>query len=172
MSTVDACSPICSSDRWPFLWNGSATFGRIDILVNNAGITRDDLILRMTDQAWREVLDVNLTGAFNMTRAVLRPMLKARSGRIINMSSVSGHSPRMSRWNDSPITGSRGSASEPAICRPSTGSVPRSNARCRARRAGDTVQLVQVDGTPSRTYGAPGQDQPLVHVDQPARGRR
>jgi 3-oxoacyl-[acyl-carrier protein] reductase len=65
-------------------------FGRIDILVNNAGITRDDLILRMTDQAWRDVLDVNLTGAFNMTRAVLRPMLKARSGRIINMSSVSG----------------------------------------------------------------------------------
>ncbi len=65
-------------------------FGRIDILVNNAGITRDDLILRMTDQAWREVLEVNLTGAFNMTRAVLRPMLKARSGRIVNMSSVSG----------------------------------------------------------------------------------
>ena len=90
MSTVDACSPICSSDRWPFLWNGSATFGRIDILVNNAGITRDDLILRMSDQAWREVLDVNLTGAFNMTRAALRPMLKARGGRIINMSSVSG----------------------------------------------------------------------------------
>ncbi len=44
----------------------------------------------MTDQAWREVLDVNLTGAFNMTRAALRPMLKARGGRIINMSSVSG----------------------------------------------------------------------------------
>ena len=44
----------------------------------------------MTDQAWREVLDVNLTGAFNMTRAVLRPMLKARSGRIINMSSAPG----------------------------------------------------------------------------------
>jgi len=65
-------------------------FGKIDILVNNAGITRDDLILRMTDQAWREVLDVNLGGAFNMTRAVLRPMLRARSGRIINMSSVSG----------------------------------------------------------------------------------
>ena len=65
-------------------------FGKIDILVNNAGITRDDLILRMTDQAWLEVLEVNLTGAFNMTRAVLRPMLKARSGRIINMSSVSG----------------------------------------------------------------------------------
>jgi 3-oxoacyl-[acyl-carrier protein] reductase len=65
-------------------------FGRVDILVNNAGITRDDLAMRMSDQAWAEVLNVNLTGAFYMARAVLRPMLKRRSGRIINMSSVSG----------------------------------------------------------------------------------
>ena len=64
--------------------------GRVDILVNNAGITRDDLIMRMTDKAWADVLAVNLTGAFNMTRAVMRPMIKARAGRIINMSSVSG----------------------------------------------------------------------------------
>ena len=65
-------------------------FGRIDILVNNAGITRDDLAMRMSDQAWADVLNVNLTGSFYMARAVLRPMLKQRSGRIINMSSVSG----------------------------------------------------------------------------------
>jgi 3-oxoacyl-[acyl-carrier protein] reductase len=65
-------------------------FGRIDILVNNAGITRDDLAMRMTDEAWADVLNVNLTGAFYMARAALRPMLKQRSGRIINMSSVSG----------------------------------------------------------------------------------
>ncbi len=65
-------------------------FGRIDILVNNAGITRDDLAMRMSDTAWAEVLNVNLTGAFYMTRAVLRPMIRQRSGRIINMSSVSG----------------------------------------------------------------------------------
>jgi 3-oxoacyl-[acyl-carrier protein] reductase len=65
-------------------------FGRIDILVNNAGITRDDLAMRMTDQAWNDVLNVNLTGAFYMARAVLRPMIKQRYGRIINMSSVSG----------------------------------------------------------------------------------
>ena len=65
-------------------------FGKVDILVNNAGITRDDLIMRMTDKAWADVLAVNLTGAFNMTRAVMRPMIKARAGRIINMSSVSG----------------------------------------------------------------------------------
>jgi 3-oxoacyl-[acyl-carrier protein] reductase len=65
-------------------------FGRVDILVNNAGITRDDLAMRMTDQAWNDVLNVNLTGAFYMARAVLRPMIKQRYGRIINMSSVSG----------------------------------------------------------------------------------
>ena len=65
-------------------------FGRVDILVNNAGITRDDLAMRMTDQAWADVINVNLTGAFYMSRAVLRPMLRQRSGRIINMSSVSG----------------------------------------------------------------------------------
>jgi 3-oxoacyl-[acyl-carrier protein] reductase len=65
-------------------------FGRIDILVNNAGITRDDLAMRMSDQAWHDVLNVNLTGAFYMARACLRPMLKQRSGRIVNMSSVSG----------------------------------------------------------------------------------
>ncbi len=65
-------------------------FGRIDILVNNAGITRDDLAMRMSDEAWAEVLNVNLTGAFYMARAALRPMIRQRSGRIINMSSVSG----------------------------------------------------------------------------------
>jgi 3-oxoacyl-[acyl-carrier protein] reductase len=65
-------------------------FGRVDILVNNAGITRDDLAMRMTDEQWAQVLNVNLTGAFYMARAVLRPMLRQRSGRIINMSSVSG----------------------------------------------------------------------------------
>ena len=54
-------------------------FGKIDILVNNAGVTRDDLIMRMTEEAWREVLETNLFGAFWMTKAVTRPMLKARS---------------------------------------------------------------------------------------------
>jgi 3-oxoacyl-[acyl-carrier protein] reductase len=65
-------------------------FGHIDILVNNAGITRDDLAMRMSDEAWADVINVNLTGAFYMARAVLRQMIKQRSGRIINMSSVSG----------------------------------------------------------------------------------
>lgn len=65
-------------------------FGRIDILVNNAGITRDGLLVRMDEAQWDLVLDVNLKGAFLCTKAVARPMMKARSGRIINMASVSG----------------------------------------------------------------------------------
>jgi 3-oxoacyl-[acyl-carrier protein] reductase len=65
-------------------------FGKIDILVNNAGITRDDLIMRMSLDAWRDVLETNLFGAFYTTKAVMRPMLKARTGRIINITSVSG----------------------------------------------------------------------------------
>jgi len=65
-------------------------FGKIDILVNNAGITRDNLLMRMTEEQWDEVIDTNLKSAFNLTKAVLRPMLKARIGSIINMSSVVG----------------------------------------------------------------------------------
>jgi 3-oxoacyl-[acyl-carrier protein] reductase len=67
-----------------------ADFGRCDILVNNAGITRDTLAMRMSSEDWDLVLQTNLKGAFNFTRAVLRPMVKQRSGRIINISSVSG----------------------------------------------------------------------------------
>lgn len=66
------------------------SFGRIDILVNNAGITRDGLLMRMSDDDWDKVLSTNLTGAFNCTRTVLRPMLKQRSGKIVNISSVVG----------------------------------------------------------------------------------
>jgi 3-oxoacyl-[acyl-carrier protein] reductase len=64
--------------------------GSIDILVNNAGITRDNLIMRMDAEEWDAVIDTNLSGPFWMTRAVARPMLKARAGRIINMSSAAG----------------------------------------------------------------------------------
>ena len=67
-----------------------ADFGRCDILVNNAGITRDTLAMRMSSEDWDVVLQTNLKGAFNFTRAVLRAMVKQRSGRVINISSVSG----------------------------------------------------------------------------------
>ena len=66
----------------------AAAMGSVDILVNNAGITRDTLILRMSDEDWQSVIDVNLTATFRLCRAAVKPMMKARSGRIINISSV------------------------------------------------------------------------------------
>jgi 3-oxoacyl-[acyl-carrier protein] reductase len=74
-------------------------FGKIDILVNNAGITKDDLIMRMSLDAWRDVLETNLFGAFYTTKAVTRPMLRARSGRIINITSVSGQAGQIGQAN-------------------------------------------------------------------------
>ena len=65
-------------------------YGRVDILVNNAGITRDGLIMRMSEADWDSVLDTNLKGAFNCIKAIIRPMMKQRYGRIINISSGSG----------------------------------------------------------------------------------
>ena len=64
--------------------------GSVDILVNNAGITRDNLFMRMSDDEWAQVLDVNLTSTFKLSRAVLRGMMKARWGRIVNITSVVG----------------------------------------------------------------------------------
>ena len=73
-------------------------FGPLNILVNNAGVTRDNVLVRLKDDDWSTVLDTNLRGAFNLTRAVARGMMKRRSGRIINISSVVG------------LTGNRGQA--------------------------------------------------------------
>lgn len=73
-------------------------FGPVDILVNNAGITRDNVLVRLKDDDWTTVLDTNLRGAFNFTRAVARGMMKRRGGRIVNISSVVG------------LTGNRGQA--------------------------------------------------------------
>lgn len=67
-----------------------AEFGRLDVLINNAGITRDTLLMRMTEQQWDEVINTNLKSVFNLTKAAQKPMLKQRSGSIINMSSVVG----------------------------------------------------------------------------------
>lgn len=65
-------------------------FGRIDILVNNAGITRDTLLMRMTEEQWDQVITVNLKSVFNLTKAAIKPMMKQKNGSIINMSSVVG----------------------------------------------------------------------------------
>ncbi len=65
-------------------------FGTVDILVNNAGISKDNLLLRMTPEQWDEVMATNLKSVFNMTKQVIRPMMKARKGSIINMSSIIG----------------------------------------------------------------------------------
>jgi 3-oxoacyl-[acyl-carrier protein] reductase len=65
-------------------------FGTIDICVNNAGISKDNLLLRMTPEQWDDVMQINLKSVFNMTKQVMRPMMKAKSGSIINMSSVIG----------------------------------------------------------------------------------
>lgn len=65
-------------------------FGSIDVLINNAGITRDNLLMRMSEQDWDDIMNINLKSVFNWTKAVIRPMMKARKGSIINMSSVVG----------------------------------------------------------------------------------
>jgi 3-oxoacyl-[acyl-carrier protein] reductase len=65
-------------------------FGAIDICVNNAGISKDNLLLRMTPEQWDDVMQINLKSVFNMTKQVIRPMMKARNGSIINMSSIIG----------------------------------------------------------------------------------
>lgn len=69
----------------------AAQFGDISILVNNAGITRDTLLMRMSDEDWDAVISTNLKSVFRMSQAVLRPMMKARTGRIVSISSVVGH---------------------------------------------------------------------------------
>lgn len=77
-------------DSSKFVGNILADFGKIDILVNNAGITRDTLLMRMTEEQWDAVIAVNLKSVFNLTKAILQPMLKQKGGSIINMSSVVG----------------------------------------------------------------------------------
>jgi 3-oxoacyl-[acyl-carrier protein] reductase len=75
------------------------TFGHVDILVNNAGITRDSLIMRMEESDWDTVLNINLKGVFNCSKAIIRSMMKQHYGRIINISSVSGQSGQIGQTN-------------------------------------------------------------------------
>ena len=74
----------------PAIAEAEKALGPVDILVNNAGVTRDNILMRLTDEDWDAVLDANLKGAFNTTRAVIRGMMKRRAGRIINITSVVG----------------------------------------------------------------------------------
>ena len=76
-----------------------ARHGRLDVLVNNAGITRDNLLMRMKDAEWQSILETNLTSVFRLSRAVLRPMMKARFGRIISIASVVGASGNAGQTN-------------------------------------------------------------------------
>lgn len=84
------CDVTSNDDVERLMAEALDSFGKIDILVNNAGITRDGLLMRMSEEDWDDVLNTNLKGMFRCTKAVLRPMLKARSGRIINISSIVG----------------------------------------------------------------------------------
>ncbi len=70
--------------------NVIADFGKVDVLINNAGITKDTLLMRMSEEQWDAVIDTNLKSVFNLTKNILRPMMKARGGSIINISSVVG----------------------------------------------------------------------------------
>jgi len=79
-----------SADAQRIVEEAVAALGSVDVLVNNAGITRDKLMLKRTEEDFEQVLKVNLTGTFNMTQSVLKPMTKARQGAIINLSSVVG----------------------------------------------------------------------------------
>ncbi len=78
------------SDCETFVQDVLKEFGQVDVCVNNAGISKDNLLLRLTPEQWDEVMDVNLKSVFNMTKQVIRPMMKAKSGSIINMSSIVG----------------------------------------------------------------------------------
>lgn len=79
-----------ADDAGRIIEEGMAHLGKIDALVNNAGITRDTLMMRMSEDDWDAVLDTNLKGAFLLSKAVMRPMLRARAGRIVNLTSVVG----------------------------------------------------------------------------------
>src|SRR2546428_674031 len=86
----DACDVASSKNVTALVDRIVAEMGRLDILVNNAGITRDNLLLRMSEEEWDEVMETNLKGLFNFTKAAARQMLRAKSGRIINVTSVVG----------------------------------------------------------------------------------
>ncbi len=89
-SAAVACNVVIRSEVEALVERALSEFGRLDILVNNAGITRDTLLVRMTEEQWDLVLDVNLKGTFFGCQAAAKPMMKARSGKIVNLASITG----------------------------------------------------------------------------------
>ena len=89
-ATAESCDISDSKNVTELIKKIIEKYGRIDILINNAGITRDNLLMRMSDDEWNEVINVNLKAAFTASKAASRTMMKQRSGRIINISSVVG----------------------------------------------------------------------------------
>ena len=88
---IALCGDVSKSeDATALIEKAWAEMGKIDILVNNAGVTRDNLLIRMSDEEWQMVININLSGAFYCTRAAAKRMMKARYGRIINIASVIG----------------------------------------------------------------------------------
>jgi len=88
---IAVCADVTSAEKARGLVAETvAAFGSLDIVVNNAGITRDGLLVRMSDEDWAAVIDTNLTGVFNVTRAASKPMMKQRRGAIVNITSVVG----------------------------------------------------------------------------------
>jgi 3-oxoacyl-[acyl-carrier protein] reductase len=85
LAVADLAAPAAGAD---LVKQAEAAMGRVDILVNNAGLTRDGLVLRMTDEDWQVVLDIDLTAAFRLTRAALRGMVRRRHGRVVGVTSV------------------------------------------------------------------------------------
>ena len=133
-------------------------FGKVDILVNNAGITRDNLIMRMDAEEWDSVIDTNLAGPFWMTRAIARPMLKARAGRIINMSSVAG---RMGNVGQANYAERQGGAHRPhQVGRPRAGQ-PRHHLQ--RHRAGPDRDRADRRPAAGRDRGAHGDDAAGLH---------
>jgi len=136
-------------------------FGRIDVLVNNAGITRDGLLMRMTDDDWDLVLKVNLTGAFLGTRAVARYMVRQKSGSIINMSSYSG------------VEGNRGQANYAAskagllgLTKTTAKELAAKNVRCNAVAPG-FIQTEMTDALPQQARDMAMAQIPLRRFGRP-----